>query len=83
MKNKNPLYVVKGKEVQEAFGIFDLVVKRFNLQPVIRVLDSIFKMLMEQVKSWETFIAVKKFIDEMMATTLAMGKRFGINPSSL
>lgn len=77
MKNKNPLYVVKGKEVQEAFGLFDLVVKKFNLGPVIRVLESIIKMLMEQVKSWETFIAVKKFIDEMMETVLTLGKRFG------
>ena len=77
MKNKNPLYVVKGKEVQEAFGLFDLVVKKFNLEPVIRVLESIFKMLLEQVKTWETFIAVKKFIDEMIETVLTVSKRFG------
>jgi hypothetical protein len=77
MKNKNPLYVVKGKEVQEAFGLLDLVVKKFNLEPVIRVLESIFKMLLDQVKTWETFIAVKKFIDEMMETVLTVSKRFG------
>jgi hypothetical protein len=78
MKTKNPLYVVKGKEVQEAFGIFDLVVKKLNLEPVIRVLESILKMLLEQVKTWETFIAVKKFMDEMIESALQMGKKFGM-----
>jgi hypothetical protein len=78
MKNKNPLYVVKGKEVQEAFGLFDLVVKKLNLEPMMRVLESIFKMLLEQVKTWDTFITVKKFLDEMILATLAMGKKFGM-----
>lgn len=60
MKNKNPLYVVKGKEVQEAFGIFDLVVKKFNLEPVIRVLESILKNASGTGKNLGNFHRCKK-----------------------
>lgn len=78
MKTKNPLYVVKGKEVEEATGLMDLVIKKFNLEPVIQIIQNILKMLMEQVKTWESFIAVKNFVDEMIVNYFAMIKRFGL-----
>lgn len=78
MKTKNPLYVVKGKEVQEASSVLDLVIKKFNLEPMIQILQNILRMLMEQVKTWDTFIAVKNFMDEIIINYFAIVKRFGL-----
>jgi hypothetical protein len=78
MKTKNPLYVVKGKDVQEANNIFDLVIKKFNLEPVMQFLQNIFKMLLAQATSYPVFLVVKKYIDEVMAKCIAMMGRFGI-----
>jgi hypothetical protein len=78
MKTKNPLYVVKGKDVLEASSILDLVIKKLNLEPVIQVLQNILKMILEQVKTWETFIAAKKFVDEWIAQIIVLAQRFGV-----
>jgi len=60
MKTKNPLYVVKGKTVLEAHGIWDLLVKKLNLSPVIEVFSKLLFMLLDQVKDYPTLVAVKK-----------------------
>ncbi len=78
MKMKNPLYVVKGKDVQEASSIVDLVIKKFNLEPVIQVIQNILKMLLEQVKNYPTFVAVKAYIDEMIVKYFALIQKFGL-----
>lgn len=78
MKNKNPLYVVKGKEVQEASSVFDLVIKKFNLEPAINILKNIFMLLLEQVENFAMFKAVKGFIDEMIAKIKDLGTKFGL-----
>lgn len=78
MKKKNPLYVIKGKDVQEAGSIFDLVVKRFNLEPMVQLIQNIFKMLLEQVQNYSMFKAVKDFIDQMMMGYNAFLKRIGL-----
>jgi hypothetical protein len=67
MKNKNPLYVVKGKTVQEAKGIFDLMLKKMNLEPAVQFIVNFFKILLEQVKTYPMFVAVKTMLDELMA----------------
>lgn len=69
-KTKNPLYVVKGKDVEPADGILDLLVKKLNLQPVIELLDFLFKMLLEQVDSYPKFKAVSEFIERIVARIL-------------
>jgi ABC-type polar amino acid transport system ATPase subunit len=78
MKNKNPLYVVKGKDVQEANSVIDLVIKKFNLEPVMNVLKNIFYLLIEQVQSFASFQAVKNFIVETLQRIHDLGKRMGI-----
>lgn len=67
-KTKNPLYVVtqKGSVVEEAAGFIDLLIKKFNLAPVINFFNWLFKALLEQVEDYPTFIAVKNFIDRVM-----------------
>lgn len=78
MKNKNPLYVVKGKNVMEAKGLFDLVVKKLNLEPMVEVLKSILTMLLEQVKSYPMLLIVKAMIDEWMKKLTEMMTKFGM-----
>lgn len=78
MKNKNPLYVVKGKEVQEASSIVDLVIKKFNLEPAINILRNIFYLLLEQVENFATYKAVKGIIDEIIRRMTEFGNRFGM-----
>lgn len=78
MKTKNPLYVVKGKEVQEASSVVDLVIKKFNLEPMINFMRNLFYFLLEQVENTAQFQAVKKFIDEMIQKMMDLGKKFGL-----
>ena len=67
MKNKNPLYVVKGQNVEQAKNLFDMLLKRFDLEPVFKLLQQIMTMLLAQVQSYPVFVAVKSVIDQWMA----------------
>lgn len=78
MKNKNPLYVVKGKDVLEASSMFDLVIKKLNLEPAINILKSLFHLLLEQVQNFAMFEVVKKMIDDVLAQILELGSKFGL-----
>jgi hypothetical protein len=62
-KNKNPLYVVKDKHVEEAQGPIDFLIKKLNLEPVIEFLNMILNMLLEQINSYPLFNAFKQFVD--------------------
>lgn len=81
MKNKNPLYVVKGKDVLEANSLMDLVIKKFNLEPVITVMKNILNLLLSQVENYAWFQAVKKFYEEMMDKMRTLGKMAGLIPA--
>ena len=76
MKTKNPLYVVKGSTVMEAKNIFDMVLKRFNLESAFEVLMSIIRMLLKQVNSYPMFMVVKAVIDNMMAKVQGLVSKF-------
>lgn len=78
MKNKNPLYVVKGKDVLEANSLIDLVIKKFNLEPMITVMKNILNLLMSQVETYAWFQAVKKFFEDMMEKFRTMAKMTGL-----
>ena len=78
MKNKNPLYVVKGKEVQEASSIMDLVIKRFNLEPAINILRNIFYLLLEQVENFAWFQAIVQFYNDMVQKIRDLGRSVGV-----
>jgi hypothetical protein len=66
MKNKNPLYVVKGNNVTEAKNLVDLLLKKFNLEPAVEILTNIFKMLLAQITSYPMLVAVKNMLDQLM-----------------
>lgn len=78
MKHKNPLYVVKGKDVQEAKDIFDLVIKKLNLEPVVQFLQNMLKMILENIKSYPTFLAMKNLLDELVLKYFGLVKKFGL-----
>jgi hypothetical protein len=78
MKHKNPLYVVKGKDVQEAKDIFDLVIKKLNLEPVVQFLQNMLKMILENIKSYPTFVAMKNLLDELVVRYFGLVKKFGL-----
>lgn len=80
MKNKNPLYVVKGKEVQEASSLFDLVIKKFNLEPAMNILKNIFLLLLEHVENFAMYQAVKGFIDEVLNRIRDIARKVGMIP---
>jgi hypothetical protein len=77
-KAKNPLYVVKGKDVQEASDIVDLVIKKLGLEPVVQFLHTMLKMIIENVQSYPTFLAMKNLLDELMVRFLGVFKKFGL-----
>ena len=66
MKNKNPLYVVKGQNVEQAKNIFDMFIKKLDLEPVMRILNQLLEFLLSQVKSYPMFAVVKSMIDQWM-----------------
>lgn len=78
MKTKNPLYVVKGKEVEEASSVLDLVIKKLNLEPALNIMKNIFYLLLEQIENFAMYKAVKNFIDELIHKMMEFGKKIGI-----
>ena len=78
MKNKNPLYVVKGKDVQEAKDLFDLVIMKLNLEPVVQFIQTMLKMILENIKNYPTFIAMKNLLDELVVRYFGLVKKFGL-----
>jgi hypothetical protein len=78
MKQKNPLYVVKGSTVLEAKGMLDLFLKKFNLEPVMKLFFNLVSMLFNEVKNYPMLVAVKAIIDEWMGKLATLFARFGL-----
>lgn len=76
-KSKNPLYVVKGDDIEPAKNFFDLLIKKLNLEPVFDFLMELFKSLFEQVSSYAGFIVIKELFDEFMRKA-ELFRRFAI-----
>jgi hypothetical protein len=66
---KNPLYVVTndGKDVEQAEGFVDAIVKRFGLEPVMELLQSLLGMLSDQVGNYGFFLFLQEFVDTLVA----------------
>ncbi len=77
-KHTNPLYVVKGKDVEAAFGWFDLVIKKLNLGPIIQILQTLMAEMLKSVQTYSMFEAVKKMIDEVMEKLMGLVQKFGL-----
>lgn len=66
-KSTNPLYVVRknGVDVEEAEGIFDMILKKTGLDKFMPIIEGILGMLLAQVQSYAMFMEVKKFMDSI------------------
>lgn len=73
---KNPLYVVKGKQVEQARNWFDLFVKKFDLEPVVAFLQQLLAILMAQINSYPVFAVVKDVLDRVLAQIEALTGKF-------
>ena len=76
-KEKNPLYVVKGNDIEQADNLFDMLVKKLNLEPVVDFFMMIFKMLIDQAQSYTAFLIIKELLDEFLKR-VELFKRFSI-----
>ena len=67
---KNPLYVVtnskRGSVVEEASGLFDMIVKKFGLTPLVEMIEGLMASLLQMVTSYAMFEAIKKMIDDLV-----------------
>ncbi len=77
MKKQNPLYVVKKDYVEEAQGMMDLLIKKLNLTPVIDILTSILKMLLDSVRTYAGLAVVIEFFDHIVERVILF-KQFSI-----
>lgn len=75
-QTKNPLYVVKGGVVHPTENIWDYVVERLNLGPVLNILGELLKMLMNVVKDYPTFLFAKNLIDQIVEKVTQLRTRF-------
>lgn len=76
-KNTNPLYVVKNGHVEQADSILDLLIKKFNLTPVINLFNALIKMILENVKTYAVFVAVQDFFN-LIIEKLKLFRQFSI-----
>jgi hypothetical protein len=76
-KNQNPLYVVKGDQVEQAENFLDMMIKKLNLEPLLELMMNLFKMMMENVTSYPVFAVVKELLDHLMAR-LELFKKYSI-----
>jgi hypothetical protein len=79
MNNKNPLYVVKeeGNVVEEAFGFLDALIKKWDLEPMVELLKTIFLQILEMIKSYPLLVSAKELLDLFIAK-IEMFKKYGI-----
>jgi hypothetical protein len=70
----NPLYVVSKdkKNVEEAANFFDLLLKKTGLNQLWSMLETVIALLLSQVQSYPMFLEVKKVIDKLLVSVLAV-----------
>lgn len=77
-KSKNPLYVVKGKNVEPANGLFDLIVKKLNLTWLVSLLESAMVALAKEARSYKAVEAVAGFIEQIVTLCKTLLKQFSL-----
>ncbi len=75
-KPKNPLYVVKGTTVHPTENVWDYMVERLNLRPLLNILNELLKVVLNSVKDYPTFLMAKNFVDQIVEKVLSLKLRF-------
>lgn len=76
MKQKNPLYLVKGKTVHPTKSVWEYMVIKFNLGSGLNILNRIFQFVLEQVKDYPSFVAAKNYVDQVIDGLHRLKERF-------
>ncbi|WP_417335012.1 hypothetical protein [Halobacteriovorax marinus] len=78
-KSTNPLYHVSndGRDVEHVNNIFELLIKKFGLTPVIDFLESMFQFMLDEVKSYPIFLLLKDMLDQIIEKMLSIYQRIG------
>ncbi len=76
-KHKNPLYVVTndGKDVLEASGLLDALIKRLGIEPVLRQIESLLQTMLSLISSYAAFMVVKEWLDQFVEKLEALLKK--------
>ncbi len=77
MKKKNPLYVVKKDHVEPADHFIDLLIKKFNLAPLVELFQNILQLMAENIRSYAMVKVVEEFL-EFIIQKLKMFQKFKI-----
>jgi len=82
-KKKNPLFVVTndGKDVEQAEGLWDAIVKKLYLQPFIDFFNILFELLLDNIKSYAWFNALKNRFDQILETFFEVCRFLKISPA--
>jgi hypothetical protein len=64
----NPLFVVtnKGKDIEQAEGFVDALIKKYGLAPMIELLNSLIVLISENLKGHTAVIIMKGLIDDFI-----------------
>lgn len=67
-KKSNPLFVVTngGKDVEQAEGPLDALIKKLSLGPALQFLEMIFQMIIDQVGGLVALDMIKGILDEFV-----------------
>lgn len=85
-KRENPLYVVtnQGKDVESASGLFDAMIKRLGVAPIVYLLGDIFyeilKALLNQVNSYPLLVAAQEILSKLIQQLEELMARLGLGP---
>lgn len=81
-RKKNPLYVVtnQGKDVQEATGLLDMIVKKLGLEGVVELLEDLMASMMEMATSYAMFVSIKTFLDTIIHQIELILAKLGLGP---
>lgn len=77
MKAKNPLYVVKEDHVEEATNLLDMLIKKFNLGPLINLIQSLIDMILSSVKNYASLVLANDLI-EFLLQKLNLFRKYSI-----
>ena len=81
-KKRNPLYVVtnQGKDVEQASGLFDMIVKKLGLEGALDLVNALLSSLFEMVTNYAMFVSIKNFVDSFLHQIELVLARLGLGP---
>ena len=75
-RKKNPLYAVtnKGKDVEEVANLFELVMLKLHIKPLIDFFKTIFEILLGSVRSSAQLGQLQQFLEKIINLTSFFAK---------